>query len=130
MTRKQSKLEFAGIPMPLVDVEALRVEAGQCGMIMSELIRRWITGLLVTTRTDQETSASTDQLHAYDAGGALIRVGQLIQEPGVPPNPELIAEAVNVIVSICRTTTWRPVEEVTGVRGWTAGGGFHIAQLA
>jgi len=69
-------------------------------------------------------------VHAYDAGGALIRVGQLIQEAGVPPNPELIAEAVNVIVSIRRTSTGRRVEEVAAVRGWTAGGGFHIAQLA
>jgi P-type conjugative transfer ATPase TrbB len=69
-------------------------------------------------------------VHAHDAGGALIRIGQLIQEAGVPPNPELIAEAVNVIVSIRRTDTGRRVEEVAGVRGWSAGGGFHIAQLA
>ncbi len=55
---------------------------------------------------------------------------QLIQEAGVPPNPDLIAEAVNVIVSIRRTATGRRVEEVAAVRGWTAGGGFHIAQLA
>ncbi|HUX73627.1 MAG TPA: hypothetical protein VMV25_07000 [Steroidobacteraceae bacterium] len=116
MPRKQPKTEFVGIRMPPVDVEALRVEAGQCGRTMSELIRRRITAQLVTSRTDQETSANTDRLHAYDAG--------------VPPNPELIAEAVNVIVSIRRTATGRRVEEVAAVRGWTAGGGFHIARLA
>ncbi len=69
-------------------------------------------------------------VHANDASAALIRVGQLIQEAGVPPNPELIAEAVNVVVSIKRTTTGRRVEEVAAVRGWSAGGGFHIERMA
>jgi len=62
MARKHPKTEFVGIPMPLVDVEALRVEVGQCGMTMSELIRRRITGQLVTSRTDQETAHSIDRL--------------------------------------------------------------------
>ena len=69
-------------------------------------------------------------VHANDASAALIRVGQLIQEAGVPPNPELIAEAVNVVVSIKRTTTGRRVEEVAAVRGWSASGGFHIERMA
>lgn len=69
-------------------------------------------------------------VHAYDAGGALIRVGQLIQEAGVPPNPELIAEAVNVVVSIRRTKAGRRVEEVAAVHGWTPAEGFHIVPLA
>ena len=62
MTRKQPKTEFVGIRMSLVDAEALRAEAGQCGMTMSELVRRRITGQLVTSRTDQETAASIDRL--------------------------------------------------------------------
>ena len=69
-------------------------------------------------------------VHANDASAALIRIGQLIQEAGVPPNPELIAEAVNVIVSIKRTATGRTVEEVIAVRGWSASGGFHVERLA
>ena len=69
-------------------------------------------------------------VHANDASAALIRIGQLIQEAGVPPNPELIAEAVNVVVSIKRTATGRQVEEVVAVRGWSAGGGFHVERLA
>ena len=62
MTRKHPKLEFVGIRMSLVDVEALRAEAAQCGMTMSELIRRRITGQIVTSRTDQEAAASIDRL--------------------------------------------------------------------
>ncbi len=42
-------------------------------------------------------------VHANDARAALIRVGQLIQEANVPPAPHLIAEAVNLVVSIKRT---------------------------
>ena len=69
-------------------------------------------------------------VHANDASAALIRVGQLIQEAGVPPNPELIAEAVNVVVSIERTAEGRRIEEVSLVRGWSAGGGFHVERVA
>ena len=69
-------------------------------------------------------------VHANDASAALIRIGQLIQEAGVPPNPELIAEAVNIVVSIKRTATGRKVEEVAGVRGWSASGGFHVERIA
>jgi type IV secretion system protein VirB11 len=69
-------------------------------------------------------------VHANDASAALIRVGQLIQEAGVPPNPELIAEAVNVVVSIKRTAEGRRIEEVSLVRGWSAGGGFHVERVA
>ena len=69
-------------------------------------------------------------VHANDASAALIRVGQLIEEAGVPPNPELIAEAVNVVVSIKRTAEGRRIEEVSLVRGWSAGGGFHVERGA
>ena len=69
-------------------------------------------------------------VHANDASAALIRIGQLIQEAGVPPNPELIAEAVNVVVSIKRTADGRKVEEVAAVRGCSASGGFHVERLA
>ena len=62
MTRKQPKTEFVGIRMSLVDVDALRAEATRCGMTMSELVRRRITGQAVTSRTDQETAASIDRL--------------------------------------------------------------------
>ena len=69
-------------------------------------------------------------VHANDASAALIRVGQLIQEAGVPPNPELIAEAINVVVSIKRTAEGRRIEEVSLVCGWSPGGGFHVEKVA
>lgn len=69
-------------------------------------------------------------VHANSASAALIRVGQLIQEAGVPPNQELIAESVNVVVSIKRTAAGRVVEEVVAVRSWSPSGGFHVERLA
>lgn len=56
-------------------------------------------------------------VHANDAGAALVRLGQLIQEAGVPPVPELIAEAVDLVVSIKRTPQGRRIEEVMRVKG-------------
>ena len=61
-------------------------------------------------------------VHANDAQAALIRLGQLIQEANVPPNPELIAETVNVVVSIKRTATGRKIEEIVRVIGYKDGG--------
>lgn len=60
-------------------------------------------------------------VHANSADAALIRVGQLIQEAGVPANPELIAEAVNVVISIKRTSTGRTVDEIIRVKGYDNG---------
>ena len=69
-------------------------------------------------------------VHANDASAALIRIGQLIQEAGVPPSPELIAEAVNMVVSIRRSDHGRRVDEVIRVQGWSASGGYHVERLA
>lgn len=69
-------------------------------------------------------------VHANDAAAALVRVGQLIQEAGVPPAPELIAEAVNIVISIKRTSTGRVVEEVAEVSGWSSQVGFQIRKIA
>jgi type IV secretion system protein VirB11 len=69
-------------------------------------------------------------VHANDSKAALIRIGQLVQEAGVPEQPELIAEAVNVIVFISRTPTGRRVEDVSSVTGWSRERGYEVARLA
>lgn len=68
-------------------------------------------------------------VHANDARAALVRIGQLIQEAGVPPNPELIAETVNTVVSIKRTPTGRVVDRIIRVASYTAGTGFVIEHI-
>lgn len=60
-------------------------------------------------------------VHANSAEAALVRIGQLIQEAGVPAQPELIAEAVNVVVSIKRTADGRVVDQIAKVTGFENG---------
>lgn len=62
-------------------------------------------------------------VHANDARAALVRIGQLIQEAGVPPAPELIAEAIDLVVSIKRAPghPGRVVDEVLHVKGFENG---------
>lgn len=67
-------------------------------------------------------------VHANSAEAALVRIGQLIQEAGVPAQPELIAEAVNVVVSIKRTVDGRVVDQIARVAGFE-GGRFTIQIL-
>lgn len=60
-------------------------------------------------------------VHANSAEAALVRIGQLIQEAGVPAQPELIAEAVNVVVSIKRTVEGRVIDQIAKVAGFEGG---------
>ena len=64
-------------------------------------------------------------VHANDARSGLIRLEQLVQEANVPPQPALIAEAVDLIVVIVRTPTGRKITEVARVRG-TAPSGYEL----
>lgn len=69
-------------------------------------------------------------VHANDAAAALVRVGQLIQEAGVPPAPDLIAEAVNVVVSIKRDRGARRIGEIVVVSGYDSALGFRFERVA
>jgi P-type conjugative transfer ATPase TrbB len=61
-------------------------------------------------------------VHANDAHAGLIRLEQLVQEANVPPQPALIAEAVDLIVVIVRTSTGRKITEIARVHGVSASG--------
>jgi P-type conjugative transfer ATPase TrbB len=68
-------------------------------------------------------------VHANSTGTALVRVGQLIQEAGVPAAPELISEAVNLVISIKRSSSGRIVDEVAEVTNWSSATGFELRRL-
>ncbi|MBU2770117.1 P-type conjugative transfer ATPase TrbB [Acidithiobacillus caldus] len=76
-----------------------------------DLLKAWNTG----------HPGGIGTVHANDAKAALTRIGMLVQEANVPPNPELIGEAVNVVVSIKRTATGRIVDEILAVDGYADG---------
>lgn len=60
-------------------------------------------------------------VHANDARAGLVRIEQLIAEVSSSPMHALIAEAVDLIVSIGRTPEGRRIREVVAVNGYTAG---------
>ena len=62
MNRNESgKTEFIAARMSRIDVEALRLQANQCGLTVSALIRRRLRGQDVTSCTDAETAKNIDR---------------------------------------------------------------------
>jgi type IV secretion system protein TrbB len=68
-------------------------------------------------------------IHANSAAAGLVRLEQLVQEANVPPQPQLIAEAVDLLVSIVRTSHGRRIQEIVRVDGYSAAGGYAITPL-
>ena len=73
MIPRQPKTRRIGLRMSGAAAEGLRQQALECGLTMSELIRRRIEGQSVVSRTDRETARGIDQLgrmlkHLYPKG--------------------------------------------------------------
>jgi type IV secretion system protein VirB11 len=68
-------------------------------------------------------------IHANSAKAALTRLSSLVQEAAVPPQPELIAETINLVAFIIRTATGRRVTELIEVDGHDPNSGFRLRQL-
>jgi P-type conjugative transfer ATPase TrbB len=68
-------------------------------------------------------------IHANNARAALTRLSSLLQEAGVPPQPELIAETINLIVFIVRMAIGRRVSEVVRVEGYSPATGFALTPI-
>ncbi|MCI0372320.1 MAG: Flp pilus assembly complex ATPase component TadA, partial [candidate division NC10 bacterium] len=69
-------------------------------------------------------------VHANSAPAALMRLDTLVQEAGVPPQPRLVAEAVDLVVFIARTPDGRRVRELAAVTGYDpATGSYHLAPI-
>jgi len=66
-------------------------------------------------------------IHANSARAALTRLSSLVQEAGVPPQPELIAETVNLVVFIVGTATGRQIRELVHVEKYSAREGFSLS---
>ncbi|HBZ70776.1 MAG TPA: P-type conjugative transfer ATPase TrbB [Deltaproteobacteria bacterium] len=84
-----------------------------------EMLKAWNTG----------HPGGIATVHANDAGAALSRLDQLVQEAGVPSQPQLIAEAVDLVVAIERTPTGRRVTEVVRVEGYDQANGYRLREL-
>jgi len=71
------------------------------------LIKAWNTG----------HPGGVATVHANDAYGALIRLESLIAEATFAPMHQVIAEAVNVVIAIAKTSQGRRVQDVVRVHG-------------
>ncbi len=60
-------------------------------------------------------------VHANDSRSTLIRLEQLVLEGSMSPCSTLIADAVDIIVNIVKTTTGRTVREIVAVHGYRDG---------
>ncbi len=65
-------------------------------------------------------------IHANSAVSALLRLDSLIQEAGVPPQPQLVTEAIDLVLFIARTPEGRRVRELAAVTGFDPGTGSYI----
>ncbi len=68
-------------------------------------------------------------IHANSGKAALTRLSSLVQEAGVPPQPELIAETINLIAFIVRSSNGRRVSELVEVDGHDPRNGFKLRPI-
>jgi P-type conjugative transfer ATPase TrbB len=83
------------------------------------LLKAWLTG----------HPGGITTIHANNAKSALTRLSSLVQEAGVPPQPELIAETIQLIAFIARTAKGRRVTELVRVEGYDPREGFRLTSL-
>jgi type IV secretion system protein TrbB len=70
-------------------------------------------------------------IHANDARSALLRLSTLVQEANVPPQPALIAEAIDLVVFIERQRgDTRRVTEILQLAGLNVDGNFNLIAVA
>jgi type IV secretion system protein VirB11 len=68
-------------------------------------------------------------VHANSAQAALMRLDALVQEAGVPPQPQLVAEAVDLVVFMVRTPAGRRVRDLAEVAGHDPVLGYRLVSL-
>lgn len=72
-----------------------------------DLLKAWNTG----------HPGGVSTIHANSAEQGLVRIEQLVQEAGILPSKEMIAEAINVLVFMQKIGTQRVVKDIMAVRG-------------
>ncbi len=97
-------------------------------IVIGEIRGREALALLKAWNTGHPGGLTT--VHANSAGAALSRIDQLVQEAGVPSQPQLIADSVDLIVSIARHNGGRRVEELLRVEGYEPGQGYRLSRIA
>jgi P-type conjugative transfer ATPase TrbB len=85
-----------------------------------DLLKAWNTG----------HSGGFTTTHANSARAALLRLESLLEEAGIPANPRLVAESVNVLIFISRRPDGaRRIVEIVRVEGCAPDGGYQLRRL-
>jgi len=94
-------------------------------IIIGEVRGKEALALLKAWNTGHPGGATT--VHANSASAALLRLLSLVEEAGVPAQPQLITEAVNLLAFMERTSiTGRRVTELLHVNGYDQRTGFKL----
>jgi type IV secretion system protein TrbB len=94
-------------------------------IIIGEVRGKEALALLKAWNTGHPGGITT--LHANSASAALLRLLSLVEEAGVPAQPQLIAEAVNLLAFMERTSiTGRRLTELVHVEGYSQNAGFKF----
>jgi type IV secretion system protein TrbB len=94
-------------------------------IIIGEVRGKEALALLKAWNTGHPGGVTT--LHANSASGALLRLLSLVEEAGVPAQPQLVAEAVNLLAFMERTSmTGRRLTELVHVEGYDQRTGFKL----
>jgi P-type conjugative transfer ATPase TrbB len=92
-------------------------------IVVGEVRGREALDLLKAWNTGHRGGIGT--VHANDAGAALPRLDQLLQEAGVPSQPHVVAEAVDLVVGMRRVGESRRVDQVVEVEGFDVTAGVY-----
>jgi type IV secretion system protein VirB11 len=85
-----------------------------------DLLKAWNSG----------HSGGFTTVHANSGRAALLRLESLMQEAGVPPNPRLIAESIDLLIFIARRPDGaRTIVELARVEGCPADGGYQLKPI-
>lgn len=85
-----------------------------------DLLKAWNTG----------HAGNFTTVHANNARAALLRLESLVEEAGVPPNPRLIAESINLLIFIARDEDGsRRIKELVRVEGYEPELGYRLREL-
>jgi type IV secretion system protein VirB11 len=118
--RSTSGVSLADLVRSALRTSPNRIIVGEVrGAEALDLLDAWATG----------HPGGVATLHASSAEGALMRLDRLAQRANVPPQPQLVAEAVQVIVVIDGGHRRRRITAITRVRGIDREGNFVLQHL-
>ncbi len=85
-----------------------------------DLLKAWNTG----------HAGGFTTIHSNTAKAALLRLESLVEEAGVPPNPRLIAESVDLVIFITRRPDGaRRIAEMVRVEGYAPDGKYLLREI-